>query len=183
VRPNSCVKTYVCGAKQLIYRIYFDPDLNFFPRCTNRRCIPQQWLCDFSNDCGDNSDEKEEMCAGRFRQCSESEFKCNNDKCIPARWVCDHDDDCGDNSDETQCNDFTCPENRFQCASGHCIKKELKCDGERDCLGKWKRNQMYFLGSIIELTLGAVSFCLACTGRSSLEGYRNGKRVVSKIGQ
>ena len=102
-------------------------------QCRNQRCVPQRWLCDFENDCGDNSDENVEMCAGRYRECSESEFKCNNDKCIPARWQCDHDDDCGDGSDENQCEDHECPDGKFQCKSGHCIKEELRCDGDRDC--------------------------------------------------
>merc|ERR1719507_1258835 len=101
--------------------------------CRNKRCVPQRWLCDFENDCGDNSDEGDELCAGRYRECSESEFKCGNDKCIPRRWRCDHDDDCGDGSDENQCQEHSCPPERFQCASGHCIKEELKCDGDKDC--------------------------------------------------
>ena len=101
--------------------------------CRNKRCVPQRWLCDFENDCGDNSDEGDDLCAGRYRECSESEFKCGNDKCIPARWRCDHDDDCGDGSDEAGCESHSCPADMFQCASGHCIKEELKCDGDKDC--------------------------------------------------
>ena len=102
-------------------------------KCRNNRCVPQRWTCDFENDCGDNSDESEDLCSGKYRECSESEFKCGNDKCIPARWQCDHDDDCGDGSDESSCKDHKCPEDRFKCNSGHCIKKELLCDGDKDC--------------------------------------------------
>ena len=65
----------------LLPQVHLTLSLLFLPRrCQNRRCVPQQWLCDFSNDCGDNSDEREDLCAGRWRQCSESEFKCDNDK-------------------------------------------------------------------------------------------------------
>lgn len=43
-------------------------------------CLISSWKCDFSNDCGDNSDELPSTCSSGYRDCSESEFKCNNGK-------------------------------------------------------------------------------------------------------
>lgn len=28
-------------------------------RCDDQSCIPSRWICDFNNDCGDNSDERD----------------------------------------------------------------------------------------------------------------------------
>ena len=49
------------------------------------------WVFCFS---GDRSDEDPNLCKGRYRECSEMEFKCNNGRCILARWRCDQDNDC-----------------------------------------------------------------------------------------
>jgi hypothetical protein len=37
-----------------------DPETEF--ACKNGRCIPKLWMCDFDNDCGDDSDEPAYMC-------------------------------------------------------------------------------------------------------------------------
>lgn len=34
-------------------------------KCPNNRCIPKRWLCDGTNDCGDNEDESNKTCSGR----------------------------------------------------------------------------------------------------------------------
>lgn len=45
-------------------------------------------MCDFTDDCGDESDENEINCEGKYRECSESEFSCKNGKCILRQWLC-----------------------------------------------------------------------------------------------
>ncbi|CAL1548074.1 unnamed protein product [Lymnaea stagnalis] len=93
-------------------------------------------MCDFDDDCGDNSDEDITKCRDSYRKCSESEFRCANNKCIQGRFKCDHDDDCGDASDEKDslCKDFQkCTTEQFTCASGHCTSLLNLCDGHRDC--------------------------------------------------
>ena len=93
----------------MLYFAEFSPSLPFTPLpfltpATHNR----QWMCDFADDCGDGSDESETQCKGKYRECSESEFRCDNGKCISSRWRCDHEDDCGDNSDEYGCEGFQC---------------------------------------------------------------------------
>ncbi len=33
-------------------------------QCDNDHCMPIEWVCDSTDDCGDGSDEKPEACAG-----------------------------------------------------------------------------------------------------------------------
>jgi low density lipoprotein-related protein 2 len=83
---------------------------------------------DFTNDCGDNSDELPSSCPNGYRECSESEFRCGNGRCIPRRFLCDMDQDCldADNSDEKDCANHTCPAGQFQCKSGHCVAMHFR---------------------------------------------------------
>lgn len=38
---------------------------NYF-QCDNGLCIPQNWICDLDNDCGDGSDERDDLNCGKF---------------------------------------------------------------------------------------------------------------------
>ena len=100
-----------------------DPDTEF--SCKNGRCIPKLWMCDFDNDCGDDSDEPAYMC--RQRNCTTGWQRCpgqSNYRCIPKWLFCDGKDDCRDNSDELPENCPSCNlDTDFKCGNNRCIPK------------------------------------------------------------
>lgn len=100
-----------------------DPETEF--TCKNGRCIAKLWMCDFDNDCGDDSDEPAYMC--RQRNCTTGWQRCpgqSNYRCIPKWLFCDGKDDCRDNSDELPENCPVCnSETDFKCANNRCIPK------------------------------------------------------------
>uniref|UniRef100_A0A8C1SK69 Low density lipoprotein receptor-related protein 1Ba n=1 Tax=Cyprinus carpio TaxID=7962 RepID=A0A8C1SK69_CYPCA len=99
-------------------------------QCSSGKCIPEHWMCDGDNDCGDLSDEN--------TTCSRTEFHCRGDgTCVPEIWRCDGDKDCEDGSDEFACEGakrMCDPKAKFTCkVSGKCISKDWVCDGDIDC--------------------------------------------------
>lgn len=69
-------------------------------QCSNGRCIAKKRVCDFLDDCGDNSDELN--CP-----CRNNQLTCANGNCVDVPWICDGDDDCGDGTDELNCYSST----------------------------------------------------------------------------
>ena len=69
--------------------------------CRSGLCINKDFVCDFYDDCGDNSDESG-LC--KVTNCTGSDtFQCSNGYCLPFKWKCDGVQDCSDGSDENDC--------------------------------------------------------------------------------
>lgn len=115
--------------------------------CSNARCIPQRFLCDGEDNCGDRSDE------ASCQNCTA--FTCGPaDVCLSRSKVCDGRPDCRDSRDESLelCTypsqvSGTCAPFEFQCGDGRCISRTFRCDNMSDCsdssdeenCGKWNR--------------------------------------------
>jgi hypothetical protein len=120
--------------------------------CSNGETVPNSWVCDGDNDCGDESDEQgcvEFMCADgsdsipEARRCNgnndcvdgSDEVDCPNffacadgEGSIPESWLCNGYSDCGDGSDELDCPGL------FACADGEgSVPEAWQCDGDLDC--------------------------------------------------
>ncbi|XP_059387967.1 low-density lipoprotein receptor-related protein 2 [Carassius carassius] len=107
-------------------------------QCSNGQCINQDWRCDGTKDCTDDSDEQN--CP--LPTCSSQQFKClTGEECIPLAFVCDGESDCTDGSDEQRvCGGQTCSSDHFTCREGQCIPKQYRCDHVSDCVDNSDEN-------------------------------------------
>lgn len=91
-------------------------------QCKNKKCINVRWTCDNVNDCGDYSDEIEELCkhsekaltASLQSACTDG-FRCKSGKCINMTLVCNGEDDCYDGSDERGACEVSCQHKNNPC--------------------------------------------------------------------
>lgn len=130
--------------------------------CNNKKCVPTEWICDKSDDCGDNSDESPSLCNPSkvsIEQspvsCPPDHFQCKNGPCIDYSLVCNGEANCYDGSDEegvcnTSCNALNNPCAQIcqktpvgplcKCKSGYRLLGDgKKCQDVDECLEKEPR--------------------------------------------
>lgn len=96
-------------------------------KCNNGRCISSNRKCNGMNDCGDLSDEAENVC-GKDKYCTaDTEFLCKNNVCVNETLLCNGENDCGDSSDEIGCGIDECdaPQNDLKVCQHTCIDKKV----------------------------------------------------------
>lgn len=77
-------------------------------QCSDGKCIPQIWVCNYQKDCEKGEDEFQSCpppdCENGQFSCGRYEF--NKTYCIPPHHKCDMIVDCVDGSDEAECCKF-----------------------------------------------------------------------------
>jgi len=85
-------------------------------RCSEGKCIPSLWVCNYQKDCEKGEDEFQ-SCSPP--DCDNGQFSCgqyifNKPYCIPPHYKCDMVIDCVDGSDESECSKIKSNHELFQ---------------------------------------------------------------------
>lgn len=77
-------------------------------RCSEGKCIPSLWVCNYQKDCEKGEDEFQSC---QPPECDNGQFSCgqyifNKPYCLPPHYKCDMVIDCVDGSDESECSKY-----------------------------------------------------------------------------
>jgi len=107
--------------------------------CANGNCVDLDLVCDKIDDCGDNSEEEQQLCHNRTDGIVETyptvncgaSFQCGL-QCLPLSVRCNGTWECPDFSDEADCS--LCTADTFRCNNGdRCVPRSWTCDEVQDC--------------------------------------------------
>lgn len=77
-------------------------------RCSEGKCIPSLWVCNYQKDCEKGEDEFQSCpppeCEAGQISCGQYVF--NKTYCIPPHYRCDMNVDCVDGTDESDCSEY-----------------------------------------------------------------------------
>ncbi|XP_031635070.1 basement membrane-specific heparan sulfate proteoglycan core protein isoform X6 [Contarinia nasturtii] len=116
-------------------------------QCDNGNCINEEFRCDGTMDCIDNSDEAPSNCPDvtPVPECRPDEISCDN-KCHPRSILCNGNNECADGRDEDAANcpiertttttsqpphPTRCPE--YTCPNGGCFGVADRCNRRCEC--------------------------------------------------
>lgn len=77
-------------------------------RCSEGKCIPSLWVCNYQKDC-ENGEDEIQSCPPP--ECDAGQISCgryvfNKTYCIPPHFKCDMTVDCEDGTDESDCSKY-----------------------------------------------------------------------------
>ncbi len=114
-------------------------------QCNDGYCLPDHWVCDGYDDCGENEDEEEKMCKDREDKEEEEEEEEEEEGQTLDELVEQFRPDLVEQVEQGESeegirkeefggvNDKYCQEEHFLCDGDVCMPDAYRCDGFRDC--------------------------------------------------